>query len=47
VPVVSDDVRLSFDGFVDQSAQAGSIRKLDSNGRLSLGDVEYAMPKTG
>ena len=40
-PVVSGDVRLSFDGFVDQSAQAGSTRKLSSNGRLFLGDTEY------
>src|SRR6185295_16430787 len=40
-PVVSGDVRLSFDGFVYQSAQAGSTRKLSSNGRLFLGDTEY------
>jgi hypothetical protein len=41
VPVVSGDVRLSFDGFVDQSADPGSTRKLVSNGRLRIGEVEY------
>jgi hypothetical protein len=40
-PVLTGDVRVSFDGFVDQSAAAGSTRKLSSNGRLVLGDVEY------
>jgi hypothetical protein len=41
VPIVSGDVRLLFDGFVDQSASAGSKRKLVSNGRLLVGEVEY------
>lgn len=41
VPVVSGEVHVSFDGFVDQSAKEGSERKLSSNGRLRLGDVEY------
>jgi hypothetical protein len=41
VPVVTGDVRISLDGLVDQSANAGSERKLASNGRLFLGDVEY------
>jgi hypothetical protein len=43
VPVQSADVRVSLDGFVDTSAQAGSTRKLQSGGRLLLGDVEYAI----
>jgi hypothetical protein len=42
-PLPSDRVRVSLDGFVDQSAQAGSTRKLASNGRLLLGDTEYAI----
>jgi hypothetical protein len=41
VPVVTGDIRISIDGFVDQSAQASSERKLASNGRLLLGEVEY------
>jgi hypothetical protein len=41
VPVVTGEVRISLDGLVDQSAEAGSERKLASNGRLLLGDVEY------
>jgi len=43
VPVVSGDVRVSFDGFVDESADPGSTRKLVSNGRLRIGEVEYAI----
>jgi hypothetical protein len=45
VPVVSGDLRVSFDGFVDQSAKPGSKRKLVSNGRLRLGEVEYPIAK--
>lgn len=41
VPVVVGDIRVSLEGFVDQSAEPGSERKLASNGRLLLGDVEY------
>jgi hypothetical protein len=41
VPIVTGAVRISLDGLVDQSAQAGSERKLASNGRLFLGEVEY------
>jgi len=41
VPIVTGNVRISLDGLVDQSAQAGSERKLACNGRLFLGDVEY------
>jgi hypothetical protein len=42
VPVVTGNVRISFDGFVDQSAESGSKRKLASNGRLLLGEeIEY------
>ena len=43
VPVVSGDIRVSLDGLVDQSAKAGSERTLVSNGRLHMGDVEYAI----
>ncbi len=42
-PLPADHVRVSLDGFVDQSAQAGSTRKLVSNGRLLLGETEYAI----
>jgi hypothetical protein len=41
VPIVTGDVRIGFDGFVDQSANPGSERTLVSNGRLLLGEVEY------
>lgn len=42
VPVVTGDIRISIDGFVDQSAEAsGSERKLASDGRLLLGEIEY------
>ena len=40
-PVVSGDVRVSLDGFVDQSAEPGSERTLASDGRLFIGDIEY------
>ena len=41
VPIVTGAVRISLDGLVDQSAQAGNERKLACNGRLFVGDVEY------
>ena len=41
VPIVTGDVRISLDGLVDQSAEAGSERKLACDGRLFLGGVEY------
>lgn len=41
VPVTTGEVRISLDGFVDQSVAGGSERKLASNGRLLLGEVEY------
>jgi hypothetical protein len=40
-PAVSGDVRVSLDGLVDQSADAGSERTLVSEGRLLIGEVEY------
>jgi hypothetical protein len=40
-PVVSGDVRVSLDGFVDQSAEPGKERTLASDGRLSIGEAEY------
>jgi hypothetical protein len=40
-PVVSGDVEIRVDGFVDASANPGSERKLSSNGTLRIGEVTY------
>jgi hypothetical protein len=40
-PVASGAVDISLDGLVDQSAEPGSERKLVSDGRLRIGEVEY------
>ena len=40
-PLVSGAVDIGLDGLVDQSAEPGTERKLVSDGRLRIGDVEY------
>ena len=40
-PVASGAVDISLDGLVDQSAEPGTERKLVSDGRLRIGEVEY------